>query len=240
MATELLPLRQRRCRVTSLPPLLPLLGVLLLLDSAAPQFAPGGGVADARLPSGCTLEALPPGEASTHTESELGCFNDWSDSKRLLRHGIPGCCGGADSYCPATAPPGLDTALWSGKCTEATMTREACAAVSASSALRPSRLLSPSSCCADVPRPWSGGQSARALHARGRGDRQPVLLRLREEPGLPARDQAGAGDGLQHPVRGQGVRDVRRRLARGDPPDQLRVELGLVLPPHRVPLHARL
>ena len=135
---------------------LALLLLLLLLDSAAPQFAPGGGVADARLPSGCTLEALPPGEASTHAESELGCFNDWSDEKRLLRHGIPGCCGGVDSYCPATAPPGLDTALWSGKCTEATMTREACAAVSASSAL-PSRLLSPSSCCTDVPRARAGG-----------------------------------------------------------------------------------
>ena len=80
------------------------------------------------LPGGCELLKLPAG-ASPSTDEERGCFNDWKDEKRLLRHGIPGCCGTPDTFCLDKPPVGLDKELWDGTCEAAKMTPAMCGAM---------------------------------------------------------------------------------------------------------------
>ena len=80
------------------------------------------------LPGGCELLKLP-ADASPSTDEERGCFNDWKDEKRLLRHGIPGCCGTPDTFCLDKPPVGLDKALWDGTCVAAKMTPAMCGAM---------------------------------------------------------------------------------------------------------------
>jgi hypothetical protein len=80
------------------------------------------------LPGGCELLKLPAG-SSPSTDEDRGCFNDWKDEKRLLRHGVPGCCGGPDTFCMDKPPADLNKDLWDGKCDETKMTPAMCGAM---------------------------------------------------------------------------------------------------------------
>ena len=50
-----------------------------------------------------------------------GCFSDWKDEQRILRKGVPDCCGGAGTFC-AAAVAGL-----APKCDSTKMTVQLCA-----------------------------------------------------------------------------------------------------------------
>jgi hypothetical protein len=88
----------------------------------------GAAGAAAELPSGCELLKLPAG-AAAGTDEQRGCFGDWKDEKRLLRHGVPGCCGQPDTFCLDKPPAGLDKELWDGTCLTTSMTPTACGAM---------------------------------------------------------------------------------------------------------------
>ena len=176
--------------------------------TGATAAAPAGP----QLPSGCTLERLP-ADASPKTDEERGCFNDWADSKRLLRFGVPDCCGGPDSFCPGDVyPPGMKFPSGKAeKCDSTKMSPELCGAmcyalgVAKNKDKKPFLLagsVSPTSyqvrslvCSLFCPSARSCVLIRLPLQCRVCGS---MLLRQRQEPCISRGQQAGAAFGMQH------------------------------------------